>query len=50
MNHLLKNKIEDLKSKKHYLKIFSIVYNNNDNYIENKQKNIKNKCCPLCRS
>jgi hypothetical protein len=21
-----------------------------DNYIENKQKNIKNKCCPLCRS
>jgi hypothetical protein len=21
-----------------------------DNYIENKQKNIKNSCCPLCRS
>ena len=36
MCQLLKEKIDDLKTKKHYLKIFSIVYNNNDNYIENK--------------
>ena len=26
------------------------IENEFNNYIENKQKNIKNKCCPLCRS
>jgi hypothetical protein len=26
------------------------IENRFDNYIENKQKNIKNRCCPLCRS
>ena len=36
MVEILKNKIDDLKSKKHYLKIFSIVYNNDDSYIQNK--------------
>ena len=31
----LKNKIDYLKSKKHYLKIFKIIYDNDDNYIQN---------------